>query len=183
MTQKWTPDGDVSNSGFTDNGGGSSNLYTKIDEDTVGGSTDSTYIQATDDDSSSNKNVILTLEDESTPDSGDCKFYFRAKSTNNYGFMGGSALTIKIHLLEGSSNTSRDTYQTALSTSFTNYESDVLDVSGVSDWSELRVKIEVLTGGGMGDTATVSNLYLQTPAAGSSSAKIPVTLFINGMST
>lgn len=177
MTQKWKPDGDVGSAGGWSASTGS-DLYAMIDDETP---TNSTYIEASDDSMDySNRVCTVSLENKVTPDDGDIKLYYTAKSSND-NWMG--TLSIKLELLGDGSSKANLTQ--SLTTGFVNYtSSDLIDHDAISDWTTAQVRITMLAGGGMGETIQLSNLYLQT-ASGSSggSSKIPVTLFINGMST
>ena len=178
MAQKWTPTGDVGSAGGWSPQTGS-DLYAMIDDDTA---SNSTYIQATDD-SYSNKSCTVSLEDLDAPDDGDIKLYFTAKSTDNS--MSGNPLSLKLELLGDGSSVANLTQ--SLTTSFADYTSgDLIDHEDISDWDTAQIKITMISGMGAYDVLQLSNVYLLTAdgsGGGGGSAKIPVTLFINGMST
>ena len=186
MVQKAHPDADDTDGDWTDKSGGGT-LYTSIDE-TGSSDDDTTYIKA-EDDSGSSKVCIIRLGDISAPQAGNAYLKARAKRIDGGG--GGSTPpTLILELVEGSGNTSRVASSAqSLTTSWADVSHTFsgLDVS-VSDWTDLKVKLTLYAGDagmmGGGDWVYVSQFYLETnDASSSSSAKIPITLFINGMST
>ena len=176
MVQKWTPTGDVGSAGGWSPQTGS-DLYAMIDDDTA---SNSTYIQATDD-SYANKSCTVSLENLDAPDDGDIKLYYTAKSTDP---MSMGTLSLKLELLGDGSSVANLTQ--SLTTSFVDRDSnDLIDHEDITDWDTAQIKITLLTGS-MGAAIQLTNVYLLTAdgsGGGGGSAKIPVTLFINGMST
>ena len=86
---------------------------------------------------------------------------------------------VKFELLEGS--TVRGAAQTNNSvhgSSWTAYSyptSGSLDVSSVSDWNDLKLRITMLTNSGSGfDTLKVTQAYLETPDAGGGGGSTPI---------
>ncbi len=176
MVQKWTPTGDVGSAGGWSPQTGS-DLYAMIDDDTA---SNSTYIQATDDGSGA-KECTVSLEDLDAPDDGDIKLYFTAKSTQNaFG-----TLSLRLDLIGDGSSVANLTQ--SLTTSFVDYDSnDLIDHEDITDWDTAQIKITMNSGMGAEDVLQLTNVYLLTAdgsGGGGGSAKIPVTLFINGMST
>jgi len=174
------PDADDTDGNWTDKDGGST-LYTSID-DTSTGDDATTFIKVAD--QSSNESCVVRLEDVDTPASGDAWIKYKALAED--GGMGGIP-GLKLELLQGDSvldpavTTTNNSVDTG---SFTSYSYTISDVSGISDWTDLKLKITMLTNTGAFELMKVTQAYLETQeAGGGSAAKIPVTLFINGMST
>ena len=179
MVQIARPDADEGTDGGWVNESEGSSLYASIDDD---GSADgeTTFIYVTD--TGSPDTCIVELAPISAPVSGNVYIKYTALSEDNSGDPPG----IEIRLLEGGATRGAAHTNNSVASSWgTEVTSSAIDVSSVSDWGNLELKITMLTadGGGM-DYLKVTQAYLETPeAAGGSSAKIPVTLFINGMST
>ena len=173
MAQYARPDADDGTDGnWTDQGGGTS-LYAAIDEASADNAT--TFIQSTD--SGTDDACIVQLSDISTPGSGNVYIKFRALATNDSGM---GAPGIKLELLEGSTVEGAITKDPgSLATSWDDYSSAALDVSGVSSWSGLKLKITMLKH----DSATGMNVlkltraYLETPnASGGGSSIAPIAM-------
>ena len=173
MAQYARPDADGGTDGnWTDQGGGTS-LYAAIDEASADNAT--TFIQSTD--SGTDDACIVQLSDISTPGSGNVYIKFTALATNDSGM---GAPGIKLELLEGSTVEGAITKDPdSVATSWTAYSSAALDVSGVSSWSGLKLKITMLKN----DSATgmnvlkVTQAYLETPdASGGGSSIAPIAM-------
>ena len=186
MAQYARPDADDTDGNWTDKSGGGT-LYTSIDETSA--DDDTTYIKVTD--NGSNEACIVQLSNISAPTSGNAYLKARAKTSDN-GYTGNPP-QLKVELLEGSGNTSRvsNTFSSVSTSGWgdLSHTFSGLDVS-ISDWTALKLRLTMIAGDGAVYGATdemhVTIAYLETNDAsggGGSSAKIPVTLFINGMST
>jgi hypothetical protein len=102
--------------------------------------------------------------------------------------MGGSAPNLMLELIEpdgsgGWEVRATTTNNSVDTSSWADYSYEISDVSGISDWTDLYMRITMVNNMSSEDLMKVTQAYLQTQSAASSSAKIPVTLFINGMST
>ncbi len=184
MAQYARPDADDTDGNWTDKSGGGT-LYTSIDETSA--DDDTTYIKVTD--NGSNEACIVQLSNISAPTSGNAYLKARAKTSDNA--YTGNPPQLKVELLEGSTSRVSNTFS-SVSTSGWGDLSHTFSGLGVSisDWTALKLRLTMIAGdgGGMGasDEMHVTIAYLETNDAsggGGSSAKIPVTLFINGMST
>ena len=173
MVQTSRPNGDDTDGNWTDQGGGTS-LAAAID-DPVGSPDDATtYIKVTD--TSSAEACIVTLGSITAPGSGNVTIKWRATTSDN---VTAGAPQLKIELLADGSATAKDgTGNQAINdagtwTSYSYPSSGSLDVSGVSDWSTLKFRITMIAGGGAGmgagDIMKVTQAYLETPDAASSS--------------
>ena len=170
MVQTARPDADDGTDGnWTDQGGGTS-LYAAIDEASADNAT--TFIQSTD--SGSNDICIVQLADISTPGSGNVYIKYTAQSDDNSGM---GAPGIKLELLEGASVEGTIT-NNSVASSWTAYSSAALDVSGVSSFSGLKLRITMLANSGSGmDVLKLTQAYLETPdAGGGGSAIIPIAM-------
>jgi len=177
MAQIEVPSSDVSTGSWSANSG--STLYTQIDEGSV--YSDSDYISSSDGGSDDTCEVHIT--DPDTPfQSGNYYIKYRAKVDQSFMYANPN---MQVQLMQGA--TQIDTFtDTGITTSYTDDSHEVTDVSGISDWTDLRFKITMKTDGmGGGGALYLSNIYFEVPDqdSGGGSAKIPVTLFINGMST
>lgn len=184
MAQYARPDADDTDGNWTDKSGGGT-LYTSIDETSA--DDDTTYIKVTD--NGSDEACIVQLSNISAPTSGNAYLKARAKTSDNA--WTGNPPQLKVELLEGSTSRVSNTFS-SVSTSGWGDLSHTFSGLGVSisDWTALKLRLTMIAGdgGGMGasDEMHVTIAYLETNDAsggGGSSAKIPVTLFINGMST
>jgi hypothetical protein len=90
---------------------------------------------------------------------------------------------LKLELLQGTAVKATTTNSSVSTSSFTAYSYTISDVSGISDWTDLKLRITMVTNAGGNELMKVTQAYLETQDAASSSAKIPVALFINGMCT
>jgi len=184
MAQYARPDADDTDGNWTDKSGGGT-LYTSIDETSA--DDDTTYIKVTD--NGSNEACIVQLSNISAPTSGNAYLKARAKTSDNA--YTGNPPQLKVELLEGSTSRVSNTFS-SVSTSGWGDLSHTFSGLGVSisDWTALKLRLTMIAGDGSGmgasDEMHVTIAYLETNDAsggGGSSAKIPVTLFINGMST
>ena len=171
MAQYARPDADDTDGNWTDQDSGTS-LYAAIDETSADNAT--TFIQSTD--GGSNDICIVRLSNISAPGSGNVNIKYTALSEDNSGM---GAPGVKFELLEGS--TVRGAAQTNSSvhgSSWTAYSyptSGSLDVSSVSDWNDLKLRITMLTNSGSGfDTLKVTQAYLETPDASGGGGSTPI---------
>ena len=169
MVQTARPDADDGTDGaWTDQGGGTS-LYAAIDEASADNAT--TFIQSTD--SGSNDICIVQLADISTPGSGNVYIKYTAQADDNSGM---GAPGIKLELLEGTTVEGTIT-NNSVASSWTAYSSAALDVSGVSSFSGLKLRITMLANSGSGmDILKLTQAYLETPDAGAASTAVPMAL-------
>ena len=168
------PNADDTDGSWTDKDGGTT-LYTSIDEASADNAT--TFIKSTD--NGSDDACIVQLASISAPASGNVRIKYTAMSVDESGF--GSTPGIKFELLEEveGSDIVRGAAQTNNSvhgSSWTAYNyptSGSLDVSSVSNWGNLKLRITMLTNGGtMMDVLKVTQAYLETPEAGGASVPI-----------
>tara|TARA_R100000995_G_scaffold70056_1_gene38653 strand:- start:27 stop:575 length:549 start_codon:yes stop_codon:yes gene_type:complete len=162
MAQYARPDADDTDGNWTDKSGGGT-LYTSIDETSSDGAT--TYIKVTD--NGSNEACIVRLSDVSAPGSSGTYIKYTALRDDNTG-AGGPDL--KIELLQGSSVKATTTNTGVSTSSWTAYSFTISDVSGISDWTDLKFRITSIAGSGAGmgagDEMKVSQVYLETQDAG-----------------
>ena len=161
MTQYALPDADDTDGSWTDKDGGTV-LYTSID-DAVGSADDvTTYIKV--EDFSSNEVCIVRLGDVSAPGSSGTYIKFKALTTDNSS-MGGEP-RLQLELLQGDI-VKATTPTTIISTSsWTAYSHQIADVSGISDWTALKMRITMVSQGtGMSDYMQVTQVYLETQDA------------------
>ena len=174
MAQYARPDADDGTDGsWTDQGGGTS-LYAAIDETSADNAT--TFIQSTD--GGSNDICIVQLATISAPGSGNVNIKYTAQSDDNSGM---GAPGIKFELLEGSTVRGAAQSNTSVASSWTAYSyptSGSLDVSSVSNWGNLKLRITMLTNSGSGmDTLKLTQAYLETPdASGGGSSIVPIAM-------
>ena len=161
MAQYARPDADQGTDGnWTDQDDGSS-LYAAIDESSADNAT--TYIKSSDD--GSNDACIVRLSDVSAP--GTSGTYIKYKALNQDS-MGGGAPSLKLELLQGSTVKATTTNNSVDTSSWTAYSYTISDVSGISDWTDLYMRITMLTNMGASDVMKVTQVYLETQDAGSS---------------
>ena len=156
------PDADDTDGNWTDKDGGTT-LYTSID-DTSTGDDDTTFIKVAD--QSSNEVCIVRLEDVDTPGSGDAFIKYKALTEDN---MGGGSPGLKLELLQGSTVKATTTNNSVDTSSFTAYSYTISDVSGISDWTDLKLRITMVTNAGADDLMKVTQVYLETQDAGGAS--------------
>ena len=173
MAQYASPDADDGTDGnWTDKDGGTS-LYAAIDDDPESSADDdTTFIQSTD--SGTDDACIVQLEDISTPGSGNVYIKYTAQADDNSGM---GAPGIKLELLEGTTVEGTIT-NNSVASSWTAYSSAALDVSGVSSFSGLKLRITMLANSGSGmDVLKLTQAYLETPdAGGGGSAIAPIAM-------
>jgi hypothetical protein len=173
MVQTGRPSADNTDGDWTDKSGGST-LYTSID-DTGSGDDDTTYIKVTDD--GSEHACIVEIGNLSSPDSGDRTITYKALAED--GSFGGDYPNLKIEILEGGSVLDPAvtiTNNSVATDNFTSVTTSTLNVSGVSDWTDLQFRLTMLPGSGsmMGesDLLKVTQIYLTIPDAGGASVPI-----------
>ena len=163
MAQYARPDADDTDGNWTDKSGGGT-LYTSIDETSSDDAT--TYIKVTD--NGSNEACIVRLSDVSAPGSSGTYIKYTALTSDNA--YTGDPPDLKIELLQGSSVKATTTNSSVSTGSWTAYSFTISDVSGISDWTDLKFRITSIagSGGGMGagDEMKVSQVYLETQDAG-----------------
>jgi hypothetical protein len=158
MAQFARPDADDTDGNWTNESGGTT-LFSSIDESSA---SDTDFIQV--DDSSSNEICIVRLSDVSTPSSGSAFIKYRALTADG-SEMGAPGL--KVELLQDSTVKATTTNNSVSTSSFTNYSHEITDVSGISDWTDLKFRITMLTNTGANDTMKVSQAFLETQDASS----------------
>ena len=144
--------------GWTDNSGGT-NLHLAIDETSADDGT--TYISA--DDGGSDEGCVIRLSDVSAPGSSGTYIKYKAL-TQDQSWSG--APSLKLELLQGTSVKATTTNGSVSTSSYTAYSYTISDVSGISDWTDLRLRITMVSGSGMGDYMRVTQAYLETQDAG-----------------
>ena len=166
MVQNVVPNSDDTDGNWTDKDGGST-LYTSIDEVSADDAT--TYIKARD--TSSNEVCIVLLASPTLPlESGSAFIRWRALTEDGSG-MGGP--TLKIELLQDGTQKATTPDTTIHYSAWTSYSYEISDVSGITDWDLLELRITMIAGNGAGMGATddmkVTHAYLETQDAASSS--------------
>ena len=170
MVQNALPSADNTDGTWTDKDGGAT-LYTSID-DPVGSADDTTtFIKATDD--GSEHACIIELGNLTAPSADTATFTYKALTEDAAGT--GNPPDLKIELLENDSvlDPAVTVTDTSIATdNFTAETTSSLDVSGVSDWTDLQVRLTLIPGDGAGygesDLMKVTQVYLTIPDAGSS---------------
>jgi len=171
MAQYAYPDADHTDGSWTDQDGGSS-LYVAID-DAWDSADASTYIKSPDD--GFEDVCIVRLGDVSTPDSGNAYIKYRAITVDS---MGGSSPSLKLELLQDSTVKATTTNSSVNTSSFTDYIYTISDVSGISDWTDLYMRITMVPNMAASDLMIITQVYLETQSAApaGSSSKIPILL-------
>jgi len=173
MVQNVVPNSDDTDGNWTDKSGGST-LYTSIDEVSADDST--TYIKATD--TSSDEVCIVLLASPTLPlESGSAFIRWRALTEDDSG-MGGP--TLKIELLQDGTVKATTPTTTISTSAWTSYSYEITDVSGISDWDALKLRITMIAGNGYGMGATddmnVTHAYLETQDAAAASSIAPLAM-------
>ena len=166
MAQYARPDADDTDGSWTDKSGGTT-LYTSIDEASADDAT--TFIKSTDD-TGSNDVCIVRLSDVSAPATSGTYIKYKALTQDD---TGSGPPGLKLELLEPDGEGDWDVRATTSNysvdtSSFTAYSYTISDVSGISDWTDLYMRITMLTSSGFGDLMKVTQVYLETQDAGSS---------------
>ena len=168
MVQKARPSADSGTDGnWLDQDDGSS-LYAAIDEASADGAT--THIYSTD--NGGNDACIVDLASISAPGSGNVYIKYVALGENNTGM---GAPGIKFELLESGSARGSAHTNNSLGSSYPSSpeSSSAIDVSSVSNWGNLELKITMLTNSGSGmDYVKLTQAYLETPDASGGSVPI-----------
>jgi len=169
MVQTARPDADDTDGSWTDKDGGST-LYTSIDDTSSDDAT--TFIQC--EDTGGDDACIVQLATISAPGSGNVTIKYTAMSVDTSG--SGDTPGIKFELLEGSTvRGSAQTNNSVHGSSWTAYSyptSGSLDVSSVSNWGNLKLRITMLSTEGFNDILQVTQAYLETPDAAGGSTPI-----------
>ena len=163
MAQYARPDADDTDGNWTDKDGGTT-LYTSIDEASADDAT--TYIKVAD--ANSNEVCIVRLSDVSAP--GTSGTYIKYKALTEDNGMGQPGL--KLELLQGSTVKATTTNSSVDTSSFTSYSYTISDVSGISDWTDLKMRITMVTNAGGSELMKVTQAYLETQEAGGASVPI-----------
>jgi hypothetical protein len=161
MAQYARPDADDTDGSWTDKSGGTT-LYTSIDEASADDAT--TFIKSTDD-TGSNDVCIVRLSDVSAPATSGTYIKYKALTEDA---TGSGPPGLKLELLQGSTVKATTTNYSVDTSSFTAYSYTISDVSGISDWTDLKMRITMITGTGFGDVMKVTQAFLETQDAGSS---------------
>lgn len=163
MTQYARPDATLDDDtestgvGWT-NEAGNANLHLSIDDTSADDGT--TYITTTD--SSGDEGCLIRLSDVSAP--GTSGTYIKYKAlTQDESYSGSPSL--KLELLQGTSVKATTTNSSVNTSSYTAYSYTISDVSGISDWNDLRLRITMVGNAAMGDYMRVTQVYLETQAA------------------
>ena len=168
MAQYARPDADDTDGNWTDKDGGTT-LYTSIDEASADDAT--TYIKSPD--SSSDDACIVRLSDVSTPSAGNAYIKYTALTEDSGG---GTAPALRLELLQGSTVKATTNNAGVDTGSWTAYSYTISDVSGISDWADLKMRITMVTNMGSEDVMKVTQVYLETQDAGSASTATPTAL-------
>lgn len=170
MAQYARPDADDTVANWTDKSGGGT-LYTSIDEASADDAT--TYIKVAD--NGGNEACVVRLGDVSAPGSSGTYIKYKAMTQDNTGM---GAPSLKLELLQGTTVKATTTNTSVNTSSFTAYSYTISDVSGISDWTDLKMRITMVTQGiGMSDEMHVTQAYLETQdASGGGSTATPTAL-------
>jgi len=169
MAQYARPDADDTDGGWVTQNNNNTDLYASVDEASADDGT--THIKVSDEGMGDDA-CILRLSDVDEPDSGNAYIKYRAVTTDDS--WSGAGVPLKLELLETDSYTVRATttnysIETDGST-YTNYSYTISDVSGISDWTDLYIRLTMVSGTGMGDTIYVTQVYLETQNAAAEEA-------------
>jgi len=167
MAQYARPDADDTDGNWTDQDSGTS-LYAAIDETSADNAT--TFIQSTD--GGSNDICIVRLSNISAPGSGNVNIKYTALSEDNSGM---GAPGVKFQLFEGTDARGAAHTNNSLGSSYPGSpaSSSAIDVSSVSNWGNLKLRITMLANSGSGfDILKVTQAYLETPDASGGSTPI-----------
>ena len=162
------PDSDVSDGRWLNSAGNGTNLYSYIDESTY---SDSDYIHVTDEWGSTDI-CEFGLGDVTDPSSAVLhKFTVRVLETT-----GMNSVNFTVTLLQGSSAIRAVTWQPSatygtITTTLT--ESEAISIS---DYTDLRLRMQAVDTGGMGTQTKVSWAYFECPEASSSAVSNPAFL-------
>ena len=163
MVQVGRPSADHTDGDWTDQAGGT-NLYAAIDESSADDAT--TFIQVTDD--GSDHACIVEIGDLASPGSGDRTITYKALAAD--GASSGDYPNLKIEILEGGSVLDPAvaiTNSSVATDAFTSVTTSSLNVSGVSDWTDLQFRLTMTAGSGAGmgqsDLLKVTQIYLTIP--------------------
>jgi len=162
MAQYARPDADDTDGSWTNENNNQTNLYASVDEASADDST--TSIKSVDEGMGDDA-CILRLSDVDEPDSGNAYIKYKAVSTDES--WSGASVGLKLELLEGSTvraTTTNSSVERDGST-YTAYSYTISDVSGISDWTNLKIRLTMISGMGMGDTISVTQVYLETQDA------------------
>lgn len=169
MVQYARPDADDTDGNWVNESGNSNNLYASVDE--ASADDDTTQINSTDEGSGDDA-CILRLSDVSTPAAGSAFIKYKAVTQDNAGM--GSGPSLKMELLQGS--TSKATFtNTGVETdgsTYTNYSHEISDVSGISDWTDLKIRLTMVSTSGFGDVMYVTQVFLETQDAAGAAAPV-----------
>jgi hypothetical protein len=167
MAQYARPDADDTDGTWTNENDNQTNLYASVDEASADDGT--THIKKADEGMGDDA-CILRLSDVSTPDSGNAYIKYKAVSTDDS--WSGSSVVLKLELLQGSTVKATTTnYDIELDgTTYTDYSYTISDVSGISDWTDLKIRLTMVSGMGMSDTIFVTQVYLETQDAAAEEA-------------
>ena len=179
MAQYARPDADDTDGNWTNQSGNQTNLYASVDEASADDGTTEIHVS---DNGMGNEAMILRLSDVDEPDSGNAYIKYKAVSTD--AAWSGSGLPLKLELLEGSTVRATTTNSSIESdgSTYTAYSYTISDVSGISDWTNLKIRLTMLSGSGMGDTIYVTQVYLETQdaaAAGTTATPAAFLLFVD----
>ena len=175
MTQYARPDADRTDGSWLNNAGNNTNLYSYVDDTSVG---DSDYIESIDS-SASADTVILDLSSVSDPGNAlNHTVFYRAKVAA--GMMGGTPdLTIALFQGDAGSPIATKT-DTGVTTSFSddNLNLSTSEANAITDYGDLRIKFTRAAGGGAGgETATVSWCFFSCDSVDSSIAPLAMNHF------
>jgi len=161
-------DTESSGNGWTDQGSGA-NLHLAIDETSADDGT--TYITTTDE--GGDEGCLIRLSDVSAP--GSTGTYIKYKATTEDQSWGGQP-GLKLELLQGTTVKATTTNSSVSTSAWTAYSYTISDVSGISDWTDLRLRITMTTSAGMSDYMRVTQAYLETQDASGGSTATPTAL-------
>ena len=174
MTQYARPDQDIDDdvddnfTDWTDQAGGSS-LYDKINEASADDTT--TYIKITD--GGDDETCLVRLSDVDAPGSAGTYIKYKARASEDMPEMEMGPPGLKLELLQGSTVKATTTNSSVALGTFTDYSYEIEDVSGISDWADLKLQITMISNAMSGDYMHVTQAYLETQDAAGVSTSNP----------
>ena len=162
MAQYARPDSDVSDGRWLNSADNSTNLYSYIDESSV---SDDDYIWV-EDEWGSTDICTVGLGDVTDPSSAsDHKFTVRSRENG-----GSSSVEMTVTLLQGTTVIKSVSFYPDYAFSNTTTTLSSVEANSITDYTDLRLKIQAVDGMGMGTFTEVSWAYFECPDASTPSA-------------
>lgn len=166
MTQTGLPNSDVSDGRWLNSAGNNTNLYSYIDE--AAAYNDSDYIHVTDEWGSTDI-CTVGLGDITDPSSAALhKFTVRSKEHG-----GAQSVELTVTLLQNTTGIATgSTYQPGTSYANVTTTLTAAQANSITDYNDLRLKIQAVDQGGMGTQTSVTWAYFECPDASSPAATV-----------